>query len=54
MLCLLYTSREEDYDKLAARMDELGLDKTGYDWYLDLRKFGGVEHACLLYTSRCV
>lgn len=26
-------------------MDELGLDKTGYDWYLDLRKFGGVEHA---------
>ena len=39
------SQREEDYDKLAARMDELGLDKTGYDWYLDLRKFGGVEHA---------
>ena len=39
------SQREEDYDKLAARMDELGLDKTSYDWYLDLRKFGGVEHA---------
>ena len=30
---------------LAARMDELGLDKAGYDWYLDLRRFGSVEHA---------
>ena len=28
-----------------ARMDELGMDKTNYDWYLNLRKFGGVEHA---------
>ena len=39
------SQREEDYDKLAARMDELGLDKAGYDWYLDLRRFGSVEHA---------
>ena len=39
------SQREEDYGKLAARMDELGLDKTGYDWYLDLRRFGTVEHA---------
>ena len=23
----------------------LGLDKSSYDWYLNLRKFGGVEHA---------
>ena len=37
--------REENYDKLVARMDELGMDKTNYDWYLNLRKFGGVEHA---------
>ena len=26
-------------------MDELGMDKTNYEWYLNLRKFGGVEHA---------
>ncbi len=39
------SQREEDYDKLAARMDELGLDKASYDWYLDLRRFGTVEHA---------
>ena len=39
------SQREEDYGKLAARMDELGLDKAGYDWYLDLRRFGTVEHA---------
>jgi asparaginyl-tRNA synthetase len=39
------SQREENYDKLVARMDELGLDKTNYDWYLDLRRFGGVEHA---------
>ena len=30
---------------LVARMDELGMDKTNYEWYLNLRKFGGVEHA---------
>ena len=39
------SQREEDYDKLSARMDELGLDKSSYDWYLDLRRFGTVEHA---------
>ena len=39
------SQREEDYDKLVARMDELGMDKTNYEWYLNLRKFGGVEHA---------
>ena len=39
------SQREENYDKLVARMDELGMDKTNYDWYLNLRKFGGVEHA---------
>ena len=39
------SQREEDYDKLVTRMDELGLDKSSYDWYFNLRKFGGVEHA---------
>ena len=31
------SQREEDYDKLAARMDELGMEKEGLDWYLNLR-----------------
>ena len=30
------SQREENYDKLVARMDELGMDKTNYDWYLNL------------------
>ena len=39
------SQREDSYEKLVARMDELGLDKSSYGWYLDLRRFGGVEHA---------
>ena len=30
---------------LEARMDELGLAREDYDWYLDLRRFGSVKHA---------
>jgi asparaginyl-tRNA synthetase len=37
--------REERLDVLQRRMDELGLDKKAYDWYLDLRKYGTVPHA---------
>jgi asparaginyl-tRNA synthetase len=37
--------REERLDVLERRMDELGLDKETYDWYLDLRKYGSVPHA---------
>ncbi len=39
------SQREEDYDKLIARMQELDLDTETYNWYLDLRKFGTVEHS---------
>ena len=39
------SQREENYDKLAARMDELGMEKEGLDWYLNLRKFGGCVHS---------
>jgi asparaginyl-tRNA synthetase len=39
------SQREEDYDKLAKRMTEMGLKVEDYDWYLDLRKYGSVEHA---------
>ena len=37
------SQREEDYDKLKARMDELGL--KGMDWYLDTRRYGSVPHS---------
>ncbi|MBQ6998536.1 MAG: asparagine--tRNA ligase [Clostridia bacterium] len=39
------SEREADYDKLLARINELGLNPKDYDWYLDLRKFGGTRHA---------
>ena len=37
--------REESYDKLTARMDELGMDRSGMEWYLDTRRFGTCPHA---------
>lgn len=37
--------RAEDYDVLLARIREEGLDPKNYQWYLDLRKFGTVQHA---------
>lgn len=39
------SQREENLDKLASRMDELGLEREIYDWYLDLRRFGTVPHS---------
>lgn len=39
------SQREERLDVLEARMDELGLAKEDYWWYLDLRKYGGTRHA---------
>lgn len=39
------SQREERYDRLAARIDELGLKKDDYWWYMDLRKYGGTKHA---------
>ena len=39
------SQREERYDILVQRMEECGLDRKDYEWYLDLRKFGGVKHA---------
>ena len=39
------SQREEDYDKLVTRMKELNMDLEEYWWYLDLRKYGSVEHA---------
>ncbi len=39
------SQREERLDVLERRMDELGLKKEDYWWYLDLRKYGGTRHA---------
>ena len=39
------SQREERYDVLLARIRELGMKPEDYDWYLNLRKFGGVTHA---------
>lgn len=39
------SQRETDFDKLVARMNELGLKQEDYWWYLNLRKFGSVEHS---------
>ncbi len=49
------SQREDDYDKLVARMEELGLKKEDYDFYLDLRKYGSTRHAGFgLGFERCV
>ena len=37
------SQREEDFDKLSKRIEELGL--TGMDWYLDTRRYGSVPHS---------
>ena len=39
------SQREEDYDKLLARIKELGMNEEDYSWYLDLRKYGTNKHA---------
>ena len=47
--------REDDYEKLSARMKELGLNEEDYDFYLDLRKYGSARHAGFgLGFERCV
>ena len=39
------SQREDDYDKLLARIREQGLDPEAYRWYLDLRRYGTFVHA---------
>ena len=39
------SQREERMDVLTARMDEMGLDKKEYWWYLDSRRYGTAPHA---------
>jgi len=39
------SQREDDYEKLLARIQEQGLDPEAYRWYLDLRKYGTFVHS---------
>jgi len=39
------SQREERYDVLQARIEEMGMDEKDYWWYMELRKYGGVKHA---------
>ena len=39
------SQREERYDVLAKRMEEMGMAKEHLEWYMDLRRFGGCKHA---------
>ena len=49
------SQREDDYEKLLARIEELGMKKELYDFYLDLRKYGSARHAGFgLGFERCV
>ena len=49
------SQREDDYDTLLARMNEMGLKPEDYKFYLDLRKYGTARHAGFgLGFERCV
>ncbi len=49
------SQREDDLEKLRARMAELGLSEEDYGFYLDLRRYGSVRHAGFgLGFERCV
>ncbi|MBO5347697.1 MAG: asparagine--tRNA ligase [Lachnospiraceae bacterium] len=49
------SQREDRLEVLEARMDEMGLNKEDYGFYLDLRKYGSARHAGFgLGFERCV
>lgn len=39
------SQREEDYDKLVSRVEELGIPMKDLWWYLDTRRFGTAPHS---------
>jgi asparaginyl-tRNA synthetase len=53
------SQREERLDVLEESLTRFGLNKQDYEWYLDLRRFGGVKHAgygmgferCIMYLT---
>ena len=49
------SQREDDFEKLHARMQELGLKDEDYGFYMDLRKYGSTRHAGFgLGFERCI
>ena len=49
------SQREDNYDVLKARIEELGMREEDYDFYMDLRKYGSARHAGFgLGFERCV
>ena len=49
------SQREDNYDILKARIEELGMNPEDYDFYMDLRKYGSARHAGFgLGFERCV
>ncbi len=49
------SQREDDYEKLASRIQELGMNPAEYEHYMDLRKYGSSRHAGFgLGFERCV
>jgi asparaginyl-tRNA synthetase len=53
------SQREERSDILESRIKDMGMELEDYEWYMELRKFGGVKHAgfglgferCLMYLT---
>jgi asparaginyl-tRNA synthetase len=39
------SQREDDYEKLTTRMQEVGIEPDALWWYLDTRRFGSAPHA---------
>ena len=49
------SQREDNYEKLATRMEELGMKTEDYGFYMDLRKYGSTRHAGFgLGFERCI
>lgn len=49
------SQREDDYEKLATRMEGLGMKTEDYGFYMDLRKYGSTRHAGFgLGFERCI
>lgn len=49
------SQREDDYDKLVKRIEDMKLNREDYEFYLDLRKYGSARHAGYgLGFERCV